>query len=373
MVRTSITKKKNYQKSSLIIHIVTTIDLGGAEKQLLILVDEQLKRGLKVMIIPLKGKNTLEKDFLDLGCLVYSKITNQSFFRQTHHIKKLLEKQRDFIVHAHLPRAEIISILVSNKPTKLIISRHNTEQFFPRIPQFVSSLISRYVLKKADAIIAISNAVRNYLLMSGEAKNSISIWVVPYGIQIKLVKSTRVEKTDVENTTYQIGTIARLVKQKNLETLIKSFSKYQFRYPDSKLVIIGEGDQDTYLFDLANDLSISESVIWMKSVKNVAEVLKSIDLFVLPSLYEGFGLVYLEAMLANIPIISSNNQSALEIFGIDAENLFVMKNVDSLVSKMLEFRAPNKVKKIVKRYPIILSRYSAKNMEKKLFAIYFPD
>ena len=118
---------------------------------------------------------------------------------------------------------------------------------------------------------------------------------------------------------------------------------------------------------------ISESIIWMKSIKNVDQVLKSIDLFVLPSLYEGFGLVYLEAMQANIPIISSDNQAALEIFGKNAENLFEMKNIDSLVSKMIEFRSSSVRQKNLQRYKIILDRYSAKIMEENIFKIYISE
>lgn len=373
MISTLLTQKRKDKYSVLIVHIITTLDLGGAEKQLLILVNEQLKRGLKVVVIPLKGKNTLERDFLDLGCLVHNKITNQSVPRQISLINKFLKKHKNFIVHAHLPRAEIISTLLNFRSQKLIISRHNTEKFFPGLPTYVSSLISRHILKKADAIIAISNAVRNYLLISGEAKDSMPIWLLPYGIKSTSTKATKAGKIEATKKIYRIGTIARLVKQKNLETLILSFVNYRFLYPNSELVIIGQGNQESYLLNLTEKLMISESVIWMKSVKNVDLVLKSFDLFVLPSLYEGFGLVYLEAMQANTPIISSDNPAALEIFGGDAENLFEMKNVNSLVSKMLEFRSPNTIQKNLQYYQIILNRYSAKTMEKNLFKIYFPE
>lgn len=373
MISTVLTQKSKNQNSILIVHIITTIDLGGAEKQLLILINEQLKRGLKVMVIPLKGKTILEKDFLDLGCTVYSKITNQLVVCQILRINKFLKKHENYILHAHLPRAEIISRLLASHSRKLIVSRHNAEQFFPGLPLYLSSLISRHVLKKADAIIAISNAVKHYLLNSRDAKDSMPIYVVPYGINSKPIKKAKTGQIKVTKKIYKIGTVARLVKQKNLETLILSFARYKFLYPNSKLVIIGEGNQESYLFDLTKELMISESIIWMKGVKNVDQVLKSIDLFVLPSLYEGFGLVYLEAMQANIPIISSDNQAALEIFGKNAENLFEMKNIDSLVSKMIEFRSPSTRQKNLQRYKIILDRYSAKTMEQNIFKIYISE
>lgn len=373
MISTVLSHTSNDKSSILVVHIITTIDLGGAEKQLLILVNEQLKRGLKVMVIPLKGKTTLEKDFLDLGCTVYSKITNQLVLCQILRINKFLKKHENYILHAHLPRAEMISRLLASHSRKLIVSRHNAEQFFPGLPLYLSSWISRYVLKKADAIIAISNAVKHYLLNSRDAKDSMPICVVPYGINNKPTKIAKTGKIKATKKIYKIGTVARLVKQKNLETLILSFARYKFLYPNSKLVIIGEGNQQPYLFNLTKELMISESIIWMKSIKNVDQVLKSIDLFVLPSLYEGFGLVYLEAMQANIPIISSDNQAALEIFGKNAENLFEMKNIDSLVSKMIEFRSSSVRQKNLQRYKIILDRYSAKIMEENIFKIYISE
>ena len=365
---------ENGQNSVLIVHIITTIDLGGAEKQLLILVKEQLKRGLKVLVIPLKGNNSLKEDFIDSGCSVINRITNQPFTLQIYHINKFLKSQKNFIVHAHLPRAEIISALLSRNSQKFIVTRHNTEKFFPRLPLHMSSLISRQVLKKTDAIIAISNAVKRYLLINGEAKDSMPVWVVPYGIwyaPTKTTKTTKTRRIEVNEKIYKIGTVARLVKQKNLETLILSFARYKLTYPNSILIIIGQGNQESILLNLAKKLMIAESITWMKSVNNIDHVLNSFDLFILPSLYEGFGLVYLEAMLAAVPIISSDNQAALEIFGSDAENIFEMKNVDSLVSKMFEFRSPETVQKNLQRYQRILNRYSAKLMEKNLFEIYF--
>ena len=72
-----------------IIHVITTIDLGGAEKQLLILTKEQVKNGFHVELIYLKGKGELFNDFISNGVQVVNQIANKNLFQQIFFLRKI--------------------------------------------------------------------------------------------------------------------------------------------------------------------------------------------------------------------------------------------------------------------------------------------
>jgi glycosyltransferase involved in cell wall biosynthesis len=96
-----------------------------------------------------------------------------------------------------------------------------------------------------------------------------------------------------------------------------------------KLHILGDGSQRKYLSNLVVGLGLNENVLFHRRTERVQDFLKSLDLFVLSSLYEGFGLVLLEAMLASSPIIASNSTAIPEVLGINHPGL-VLNNAPSV-------------------------------------------
>ena len=355
------------------LHVITTIDRGGAEKQLLILAKKQVNRGIKVVIIPLKGGNELLTEFQNAGCTVILACQHKLPLNQAKWLYMFFRRGEydEILIHAHLPLAEILS-KISKKPNqRLVISRHNTEKFIPFLPNFISSAISRSILDKCWGVIAISNSVRTYLNNSKEAKLSTKVFVVPYGIDF----ATDLEPKRKPKTIpiKKIGTISRLVKQKNLETLLYAFAKYKITYQDSELTIIGRGPDKKKLVKLANKLSLFDSIIWLDNIQNIQEYISDFDVFVLTSLYEGFGLVYLEAMVAQVPIVSSRNNTALEIFGESANNLFELENSTDLAYKLLELNSENiRIENLLSSKKII-PKYSSILMEEKIYNIYIQN
>ena len=109
--------------SKKITHIITTIERGGAEKQLLTLVSEQVQSGLKVEVFFLKGKPDLKKEFEKFGVIVNSSLVGKNFLKQIYLLSKFLDKNTSPI-HAHLPKSELLAaIVVRNK--YFVFSRHN--------------------------------------------------------------------------------------------------------------------------------------------------------------------------------------------------------------------------------------------------------
>jgi glycosyltransferase involved in cell wall biosynthesis len=323
--------------SNKVTHVITTIERGGAEKQLLTLASEQVQSGLKVEVIFLKGKSELKKEFEESGVEVNKLLVGKSFLKQISLLTKHLRKNPS-PVHAHLPKSELLTaIVVANK--YFIFTRHNSEPFWPGGPRIISNLLSRFVCKRASQGIAISNAVKSYLIKRGEIPTGYTIDVVYYGFQKN--NSTNSEGLNLitnlmggRNSNYNIGTIGRLVSQKDYPTLLSAFSNILKSAPNTDLYVVGEGYLQKDLIELSKSLGIKDKVHWLGKTEYIKEFLSKIDLFILPSKYEGFGLVLLEAMIAKKPIIAANNSAIPEVLGKTYEGLFLTGDINSLAQQI---------------------------------------
>ncbi len=312
-------------RSNRIIHVITTIERGGAEKQLLTLVREQLNLRKEVIVIPLKGTPDLLAEMTLIGAKVTTNILNRIFPLQIILLRRFLKSfsNQDTLVHAHLPRAEILTF-ASVRKLRYLVTRHNTESFFPGASSLISRCLSKMVLKKSVICIAISPAVSKYLKDSGEINSATKITVIPYGYdpikQVSLFDQIRI-KESLKLNGVTIGTIGRLTEQKDYPTLLKAFHLFLEVAPESQLIIIGVGELESELRQIALDLNIEASIKWVGKTQFVNEYLSVMDLFLLTSIYEGFGLVLLEAMQMRLPIVASNNSAIPEVLGVDHPGL----------------------------------------------------
>jgi glycosyltransferase involved in cell wall biosynthesis len=321
-----------------IIHLITTIEFGGAEKQLLILARNQVKQGLNVEVFYLKGKPELKSKFEDAGVKVNSLLVNRSFIFQITKFRKYI-RSNESPVHTHLPQAELVASLACGKK-KFIISRHNFEPFWPNKPKLVSVLLSRFVTTRAASGIAISNAIKNYLLEAKEISKEFQVSVVYYGFEHEVDDLSDSNKltNEILNSTknFKLGTIGRLVPGKNYPTMLKAVAKIVDGDPNVKFFIVGGGSSEQALIKVCKDLKIENNVIWLGRTEHIKEFLSKIDLFIFASKGEGFGLVLLEAMLANKPILAANNSAVPEVLGLYYKGLFSTNDYKLLSDKIIE-------------------------------------
>jgi glycosyltransferase involved in cell wall biosynthesis len=302
-------------------HIITTIERGGAENQLLILVKEQIRSGRAVRVIFLKGNPELEQAFVTAGAVVIGSLKGRNPMIQVSQLVTILENNRRTILHCHLPRAELVTTLANLKiKYPLVISRHNSETFFPGAPNFVARRLSRFVTARANFVVAISKAVHEFLIQNREISPKCPMGVVYYGYP----RTDALPHLRQKGAKIIIGTIARLAPQKDIPTLLKAF-KNLYDNKHYELVIVGDGVLKEELTRQAESMSLF-NVTWRGKVSDVSIELARMDVFVLPSLYEGFGLVLLEAMNAGVPILAARNSAIPEVLGENYPYLFETSN-----------------------------------------------
>ncbi|MDP1927114.1 MAG: glycosyltransferase family 4 protein [Thiobacillus sp.] len=304
-----------------ILHVITTINRGGAENHLAELVSEQVASGLKVTVAYLKGDGYWAPNFRDLGIRVESlSLGTYGEISPIRKLRALIRSVAPDIVHAHMPPAELytrLALLLLYPAPVMVISKHNDEPFFRGPGQ---RAVGGWVARRAAHMIAISDAVnayaRNYLDMTADR-----VTTVHYGIDprpYEQISESRRQAVRAEwgipPGVWVIGTVARLVPQKALHVLLNAYAQYRVQaQQESRLVLVGRGSLEADLKEISRQLGLENEIVWAGFREDIPAVMNALDTFILTSSYEGFGLVLLEAMASARPVVASRVSAIPEI------------------------------------------------------------
>lgn len=111
------------------------------------------------------------------------------------------------------------------------------------------------------------------------------------------------------DTTFIIGHVGRFVPQKNHVFILKVFQAFCLRYPDTKLLLVGDGPLMNSIMNLGKELGIHEKIIYAGYQKNAADYYQAMDVFIMPSLYEGLPCACIEAQAGGLPCVISDRIS----------------------------------------------------------------
>ncbi len=305
-------------------HLITTIDRGGAENQLVELVRMQTQNGLSVTVLPLKGQLELGEILEELGATLDLRYLNKNLMKQVFTARTMKSIEAD-IFHAHLPKSELL--LSISRADNCVVSRHYGGQFWPGAHPWISKMLSRMATRKVRCVIAISEYVKDYLISVGEIGDPRKISVIYYGFSAGRFLSTTTLKSKTYDSNQELtvfGTISRLSEEKDLATLIRGFSKFKQQSPNknSELRIYGNGHLKEDLENQVKSLGLESSIRFMGRTNQPEQALQEMDVFVLTSNFEGFGMVLLEAMAVGVPIICSRIPTALEVLGDDGAAVY---------------------------------------------------
>lgn len=244
------------------------------------------------------------------------------FFRIVKHIRHVAPD----IVHTHLFGGDFYGRICARLAgVKNIIS---TEQNLNLNENLLKKIAKYFTAKLAIKIVAASGAIKKYLIKS-EGVKADKIEVIYNGVEI--------EKFIKENRDYlkaeTVGSIGRLTKQKGFDYLIKAAADI----PKIKIAIAGVGEEGGALLREIKELGLEGRVRLAGQQKDVVGFLDTLDIFVLPSRWEGFGIVLLEAGLSGLPVIASRVDGIREIV-TDGEDgiLFAPGNAKELNIKLMK-------------------------------------
>lgn len=349
-----------------ILHLITTIERGGAEKALLTLVKQQIHMGMAPQVMMLKGNPEMVTDFVQVGCLVNDELSKLNIFQQINYLRRISHEFS--LIHCHLPRAEILGAL-ARKKTSLIVSKHNSEDMIPKCPGRLSRLLAKFVLSRSSVVICISNAVKDYLISVRELPSqSTKVKVIHYGIEENL-KNTK--KSHSKDKTFRIGNIARLEPQKNLFLFVDIINALRQTLPNVCGEILGTGSLQRTLQLTIDETGAANYIKLRPKVEDVDSFLMSLDLFLFTSNYEGFGLVLLEAMRCDLPIVASNISAIPEVLGSSHIGLVEPNNLQHFTQTIARLIESQEIRNGVVNYQRKqLLKFSAERYERGVFGCY---
>jgi glycosyltransferase involved in cell wall biosynthesis len=191
------------------------------------------------------------------------------------------------------------------------------------VVKWAFAMIERVLGWLSDAIILVSEDERRHAIEVGQTPRKL--FVIPNGIRLRppppAADNLRT-KLGLTHGELCIGFVGRFVAQKAPQTLLKAFGALAGRFPQTRLIMVGDGASDAALRDDAQKLGISDRVCWPGPVEG-ASAMFAFDIFALPSLYEGFPYVLLEAMAARLPVVMTQVGGAGTLVR-DGENGFVV-------------------------------------------------
>jgi glycosyltransferase involved in cell wall biosynthesis len=288
---------------------MTACSVGGSEAHVLALLSRLQPGGYELWLAyfeerPDEAASLLE-DFRSLGVRT---VDLQGKARldaaASCRLLSLLRQEPFDIVHTHSLRAEVAAVaaarLLQRRP-RVIRTVHNTDDFYVRPP---ASWLARTSSRFLDGVIAISDAVAQHV-RKHTGLTSRKVRRIYYGLDPAPYDATG-SSTDRPHPP-TIGMIARLAPQKGHRVLLDALPAIVARVPDLRVVLVGH-EHLLRIEDLrayARKRGVAGHVTFTGFRDEVPALLAGWDVLVLPSLWEGFGLVLVEAMAAGRPVVAS--------------------------------------------------------------------
>jgi len=232
------------------------------------------------------------------------------FIKRIYGLRKIkTEYKLDYCV-SFLDNPNIINILTPGK-TKTILTVHTHKS---SRKNGIYGIIYHYLImcmyNFSDKVICVSKGIEDDL------KNNFKINQNKLSVIYNCIKNREIEELSAEELSSEemvyfqdkrvIVNVGRLVEAKGQWHLLKAFKEILKKTPNAFLVIVGEGNLEVKLKELATNLAIDKNIFFAGYNKNPFKFISRAELFISSSVYEGFGLSILEAMCCKIPVISTD-------------------------------------------------------------------
>lgn len=349
---------KSVEKANKILHVITSLDVGGAEKALYLLI-KNTQKNIDHEVICLKSKGFFYKKLIQLGIKVH--ILNMypkrfNLFKQFEFFK-LIKKIDYNILQTWLYHSDLISSFYSlflnkNKRENIIWTVHNNNLeifnigFVTKFVVFLCSIMSHFSPKK---IVSVSkSSIRTHTKFGYDKKKFLHI--PPIFENDNSINKNRTygdnfltnlkKKRDV----VYFGHLARWDIQKNHQFLIESFGKIKSK--NFKIIMAGKNinKDNLMLINKINQSKLYKKIILLDNIENINLFFRKIDINLLPSLGESFPLSLCEAMLNKVPSIVSDvgdNRNIVGNTGWIFDQKITKDFLNKINSSLLEIKNKN--------------------------------
>lgn len=257
-----------------------------------------------------RGKENYAEIEKNGGKIFYlEQIGIKNFIKTTRKIKNFFkEKAKNYdVIHCHMLNNGAFFLYYAKKYgiKNRILHSHVTQSAESLIKKIRNDIIIPISVKNANYFFACSNAAGKTIFKKHNfqvIKNAIQVERFAYDFE----KRQELRKKYGLEENFIIGNIGRLSYQKNQKFLIEVFNEVNKKNNNIKLILIGNGPLESELKELCEDYNICKDVVFIDSSNDIQNYYQMFDLFVLPSNFEGLGIVLIEAQISGLHCVVSD-------------------------------------------------------------------
>ncbi len=345
--------------------------LYGAERWILALIRHLDLTKVESIVGVIKDAPDLESPLIrEASAMGFKTIIIEAFgkanFSAVLKLRRYIIDHKIDILHTHWYKTDIIGFLATRgTPCKIISTPHGWSRDSGFKLQCYE-MMDRMIFPLLDAVVPLSPELYDSLKKIPFLQKKLTL--IHNGVDTTEIEACKTVHPQLnqwnEQGVFILGYVGQLIHRKGLDILFTALSKLDKTLP-WKLALVGDGDQRTFLENLAQELIISKNITFFGFQENRLEFLNGFDVFVLPSRLEGIPRCLMEAMAANRPVISSDIPGSTELI-IDGQTgyLFKAEDTNHLLQQINTVAAQyNDALKIASQgKDKIFSEYSAKRM-----------
>ncbi len=308
-----------------ILHVMSRLPVGGVEQQLLNVIRNYDRAVISPAVVSLADKGQIGREIEAEGVEVMALglLGHQFSWRMVSELKRIIKERGIDILRTHQYHANLYGRLAGAHVPCVVASVHNQ---YTQDRKLHRRLINHYLARRTDGLVAVSEAVKADIARYDRIAPA-KIAVIPNGVDTAAIARgdrTRARRSlGISSDAQVIGAVGRLVGQKGHRYLVEALGGMKDTHPKAIVLLVGDGELQGELEDIARDFGIAERVVFAGMRRDVPDMLAAMDIYAMPSLWEGMSNALIEAMASGRPIVASAIPSFADVLVDGADALIV--------------------------------------------------
>lgn len=345
------------KKTKNVLHVIAGMNRGGAETLLMNIfrnIDRSKYRFF--FLVHNEEEGIFDKEILELGGVIFRVENPKKNLRNyKKELNKILINEKIDVIHSHMYSFSGIILNVAKKvgtPVRIAHSHNTQDGYSTNLKRIVyRNLTKRLINKNATDLLGCSRDAC-YSLFGKTPDNDSRVKVIKNGIDISLYKSLKkveskrniINELKLSENATIIGHVGSFTRQKNHTKIIEIFQEYLNINNDAYLVLVGDGPLKNEIENETLNRGLSDKVFFLGIRNDIPNLMSGFDLFLFPSLFEGLGIVLIEAQAAgticlvsdNIPKEADLNIGLLNTMNIDDYPIEWANKIDLVLNNKVE-------------------------------------
>lgn len=293
------------------LHVLETLEGHGGTPRKLLYLARHIDRQHAKLVFAHFRPSPLAHEFIECGCEVHA-IDAESPLALVWQIQRIAWQCRADIICTHFTRSLLTGFVVAKMNRIPIVHNEHSSAHYR---QGLGRVLTRFVLPWVNLIICNSDHTRQSIQQSFPGTENKLI-TIHNPVEERIARRTRQNvraALRVANHEVLIAHVGRMIPERDQLTLLQAFGDLKKAVPSVRLVMIGEGPCRDDLKVHAKANGLEDVITFIGNSKDIGDYLQAADIYVNPTLDEGFGIAVVEAMLSGIPVILSDRGAHPEL------------------------------------------------------------